>query len=206
MNIIKLIIVAHPDDETIWCSDILDKNTFVLVVCGKNKYSDTITEQRIKEFNNAMNIVGCKFKILDFIDKKTRWDEKLEKLITKYIIDTENGFPLLESIYTHNYYGEYGHQDHIRIHYIIKNIIIKNKFICKNVFMFWPDFGLINIPKNINESYKLSEGLLQKIINKEFDKVEPNNNKKLLLSQYIGQNVEIFKKIKTDFIIFILYN
>lgn len=106
----SLMIVAHPDDETIWGGDHLKKGKY-LVVCitnGDNKV-------RRKEFNKVMKASDSKGIILSFPDKtdgkRDNWKSCKEKIAEdiKYIIEKKDW----KQVVTHNPDGEYGHKHHI---------------------------------------------------------------------------------------------
>jgi LmbE family N-acetylglucosaminyl deacetylase len=195
-SIKKLIIVAHPDDETIWASDLLDENTFVLVICGKNRYNYLLTQKRKEEFEQVMSVTKSSYKICDFPDKQHRWGI-IEQEIIKKIIYTISLFPLLENIYTHNEYGEYGHQDHVRIHYLVKNLYVNKQIGNINLFVFWPNFNYdkIQIPTNVEESCNFAQGILKNVKNKNVQQIEAIELRVKLLNIYKSQTVEMFKTI-----------
>lgn len=106
----KLMIVAHPDDETFWGGAHLIEDNYLVVciTCGTVK-------RRVEEFKKAMSITGDKYIMLGYPDltngKKDDWSKvhvniksDLEKIIN---------YKHWEMIVTHNPYGEYGHIHHI---------------------------------------------------------------------------------------------
>lgn len=105
----KLMIVAHPDDETIWGGGHLyDKGYLVLCITnGRN-------EVRKKEFENAVKRSGNIPLILEYPDKvwgeRDDWDnvrEQIEEDIS--LVMSAKDWQL---IVTHNPDGEYGHIHH----------------------------------------------------------------------------------------------
>ena len=62
----RLVFVAHPDDESIWCDKKLDNNTHVIVVFGLSKLGLEIAKIRNNEFKNAMEIAGCSYEIWNY--------------------------------------------------------------------------------------------------------------------------------------------
>ena len=115
----KLMIVAHPDDDTIWGGEHLMKDKY-LVVCltnGDNKV-------RSKEFKNVMEALGQKYIILDYPDKvagkRSNWN-MLEKSLSKDIrllLDYKDW----EVVVTHNKEGEYGHKHHIATNRLVTRL------------------------------------------------------------------------------------
>ena len=118
-DINKIMIVAHPDDESIWGGSHLlnDSYLVVCITCG-------IDENRNKEFNNAMNKTNDPYITLGYPDKtdgkrddwKSSYDN-IEKDI-KEIIDYKNW----NGIVTHNPDGEYGHEHHKMTSEIVTNV------------------------------------------------------------------------------------
>ena len=120
----NLMIVAHPDDETIWGgAHLLEDNYLVVcITCGPNK-------TRVEELKKALNISNDKYLMLGYPDKtngkKDNWDtskEGITKDLTK-IITYKNW----KNIVTHNEDGEYGHIHHKLSHKIVKSIYEKEK-------------------------------------------------------------------------------
>ena len=100
-----VLFIAHPDDDTLFFHTFI--NQIKPYVC---LMTDGWSLRRIPSFIKAMHLYGVKFRAypLDSKDKRTK---KLEKhvqrimKIKKFLI-----------IATHNSTGEYGHEEHIRVH------------------------------------------------------------------------------------------
>lgn len=120
----NLMIVAHPDDESIFGGGaLLSENNWkiICVTCGDQP-------TRRAEFENAMafnhrNIDD--YEMWNFSDhmheEEKNWyqDEELEiieKLKNVVLNDT------YKKVVTHNDYGEYYHPQHIKLHHMIKKI------------------------------------------------------------------------------------
>ena len=115
----NLMIVAHPDDETLWGGAHLlqDDYLVVCITCGNNKV-------RVKEFENVMKRTNDQFIMLGFPDKvlgmRSNWKEE-EPRIYKYIkkiIELKKW----NLIVTHNSNGEYGHVHHKKTNEIVTNV------------------------------------------------------------------------------------
>ena len=74
-NINNLVIVAHPDDESIWCDQKLDETTHVIAVFGFSKMGLETAKIREKEFIAAMEIVGCSYEFWNYPEKKIKIDK-----------------------------------------------------------------------------------------------------------------------------------
>lgn len=112
----RLMIVAHPDDETLWGGAHLQNGGY-LVVCITNGNHPT----RAAEFQKVMEASGNIGLILSYPDKtagerdnwihiRTRLQEDLEKVMT---------YLPWELIATHNAAGEYGHVHHQMTHQLV---------------------------------------------------------------------------------------
>ena len=102
----KLMIVAHPDDETIWGGSHLLKGHY-LVVCLTNGNN----AKRKKEFMKIMKETHNQGLMFDYPDKtngqRDKWlhvKQKIKKDIT-YILNKK----AWAMVVTHNPLGEYGH-------------------------------------------------------------------------------------------------
>lgn len=114
----KLMIVSHPDDETIFGGcELIDKEGEYKVVCLDYK-SD---KDRSSEFAQAMLTLGVtEWEMYDAVlgqDGKYN-SEWLSEVLTKHL--NERGWI---KVVTHNPRGEYGHYKHRQLHKAISNFI-----------------------------------------------------------------------------------
>ena len=118
-NVNNLMVIAHPDDESLWGGVHLSKSDYlvVCVTCGTDKQRQEEFEKAMKEFDN----VGLSLNYPDITDNKIdNWSKKyysIEKEL-KEIIDYKDW----NMIVTHNPNGEY---DHIH-HRMISTMVTKN--------------------------------------------------------------------------------
>ncbi|MBR6044454.1 MAG: PIG-L family deacetylase [Ruminococcus sp.] len=114
----KLMIVAHPDDETIWGGGHLMEGGW-LVVCLTNGRNET----RREEFLKAVDASGNTPMILEYPDKvngeRDSWDEVMAGI--KQDVRLILGYKKWTQIATHNPNGEYGHQHHIMTSHIVSD-------------------------------------------------------------------------------------
>lgn len=123
-NVESLMIVAHPDDETLWGSEELLKNKYLVVciTCGTNK-------KREKEIEAALKISKDRLIVLDKPDKvrgkRSDWKhyKKQIKYELKYVIKKKKW----NTIVTHNPEGEYGHIHHKITSNIVTKVYNKEK-------------------------------------------------------------------------------
>lgn len=120
----NLMIVAHPDDETLWGSEELLKNKYLVVciTCGTNK-------KREKEIEAALKISKDRLIVLDKPDKvrgkRSDWKhyKKQIEYELKYVVKKKKW----NTIVTHNPEGEYGHIHHKITNNIVTKVYNKEK-------------------------------------------------------------------------------
>ena len=112
----KLMIVSHPDDESIFAGGSLLNENGWKVVCVTCNYDNI----RREEFKRAMKFAGVEqYEIWDFLCGSVKYDEEKIKILLKRVLKERSW----EKILTHNYKGEYGHFQHKELHKIIHNLI-----------------------------------------------------------------------------------
>lgn len=125
-NYQNIMIVAHPDDETIWGGMHLIKDKY-LVICLTNGDN----EIRFQEFQEVMNKTCNTGIILNYPDKingkRDNWQSSYQKITDdiNYLL-TKHTFDL---IVTHNPNGEYGHLHHKMTNAIVTAIAKKHQLI-----------------------------------------------------------------------------
>lgn len=98
------MVVAHPDDETMWGAGICIRETVHVIICCSIPRTDPI---RAWKFYTACERLGTVGRILPAVE--TAASEPLAGLDT---IDL-SGF---DTVITHNQHGEYGHRHHMHVH------------------------------------------------------------------------------------------
>jgi len=113
---ISLMIVAHPDDESLWGGgEIIDEDYFVVCVTGgRNK-------KRSRELAGVMERTGSEFLIMKYRDTwGVNWGlppKALQDDLATIIADRN-----WKKIVTHNQRGEYGHPHHKFISNLVTGI------------------------------------------------------------------------------------
>lgn len=126
----KLMIVAHPDDETIFGGGmLLNEDGWKVVVVTDGGGDNNDSEQRLEEFKSVMQHLNVDYEILGFKDDMNQVlyneDDVAKKLFT--IIVSKNW----KKIVTHNEEGEYGHIIHKSVHNIVKKMNPENLYFFK---------------------------------------------------------------------------
>jgi LmbE family N-acetylglucosaminyl deacetylase len=127
-----LVIVAHPDDETIWMGGTLlrHKKDWKTTVISLTRKSD---KDRYPKFKKVCKALGVKGHIYDLDD------EKLKPLALKQYkkIILKHAKTPYDYIFTHGKNGEYDHIRHKETHKAIKELLKeKENSFCFNFFFF----------------------------------------------------------------------
>ena len=111
----KLMIVAHPDDESLFGGAALLEGGWK-VICVTNGDNPI----RRAEFEKVMETTNSEFEMWDYYDRYTvPLDEaKLSQDLLQTIQKQR-----WEKVATHNQEGEYGHPHHIQIHSLVKSFV-----------------------------------------------------------------------------------
>ena len=131
-NIHNLMIVAHPDDETIWGgAHLLEDNYLVVcITCGTDR-------TRVEEFKKALSISSDSYVMLGYPDKTNNKRDDWSKVYDNIVKDIERIIALKkwDTIVTHNEDGEYGHIHHKMTNNIVKSVYENNK-ITSHLYFF----------------------------------------------------------------------
>lgn len=172
------IIVAHPDDEVIFFSSIL-KSASKIIICFSGSKDKTVCLGR-KIINEKKLLKKTIFLNLDETDvfNKANWQFPVCKreglLVNKNRVEYQKNFLNLKNklskiikkgniIYTHNPWGEYGHEEHVQVFKVIKYLEKKFKLtIFVNGYVSNKSYNLMKM-----QEYLLSNIIQHKTVNKK---------------------------------------
>ncbi len=129
-----LLVVAHPDDESIFFSGLLmnERKLPWKVICVTDGNADLAGSKRADQFKNACRLLKVKCEQWDFPDKfEARLDT--EKMIQK-LKELESP----EIVYTHEILGEYGHSHHQDVSYAVHRAFSKKTTVWSVAYNTFP--------------------------------------------------------------------
>ena len=145
----SIIIAAHPDDEVLWFSSILD-HVDEVVVCYLSSESNpwwdarrrkSLAEYPIKHIS-SLNVdqsdifdaadwqnpviadYGLEIANNSFPDRKDKYIKNCEELKQRL----EKQLDGYRNVFTHNPWGEYGHEEHVQVYRVVKGLQDKMGF------------------------------------------------------------------------------
>lgn len=127
----SVLIVAHPDDEILWFSSIIESVDKIIILFSKSN-DGQVSEGRKKISGNNLLPYAHKVLFLNIDESnsfnKLNWDDpKIDQFGAKISSQAykKNYYKIcnllkdlilpFDVIYTHNPWGEYGHEEHIQI-------------------------------------------------------------------------------------------
>lgn len=109
------MVVAHPDDESLFGGAQLLTSNGWKVICVTNGYNRV----RRLEFETVMRMTDCEYEMWNYSD---RWAEIIDSSVfndLKRVVCEKQW----SKVVTHNSVGEYGHIHHIQIHHMMKKLV-----------------------------------------------------------------------------------
>jgi len=102
------VIVAHPDDETLWAGGLITRFQSLDVICCTVPARDP---ERAIKFFNAVRVLGAYPILIPFVESPA--NELIQHLD---VLDLSR----YDTVITHNEKGEYGHLHHRQVHEYVK--------------------------------------------------------------------------------------
>lgn len=126
-----LVIVAHPDDETVWMGGFLIQNknnwnTTIISLCRRDD------KDRAPKFRKVCKFYKARSFISDLEDDKLN-DIRLDEITKRIKKFAEKNY---DYIFTHGKNGEYGHKRHIDVNAAVQQMIEANDLSAKKIFYF----------------------------------------------------------------------
>lgn len=111
----SLLVVAHPDDESIFFSGLLMnvRSRRWKVICVTDGNADQVGHERADQFQNACRLLKVNGEHWDFED---RFEQRLD--VNKLMAQLQE-LEKPEAVYTHGILGEYGHPHHQDVSYAV---------------------------------------------------------------------------------------
>jgi hypothetical protein len=128
-----LVVVAHPDDETIWMGGfILQHPELDWTIFSLCRASDS---DRAPKFKRICEIYNAKAIITDVEDNEEVELKKVEEQIKQSMLD-KIGTDQYEYLFTHGPNGEYGHPVHVAVNRAVKEMLSNKKLNIRTIFYF----------------------------------------------------------------------
>lgn len=131
-NADALVIVAHPDDETIWMGEVILSHPKVSwTIFSLCRAADL---DRTPKFYKVSRFYGAEGFMSDLDDEgKLSLVQSLPEIEKRLATLTKNNY---DYIFTHGANGEYNHPRHQGVHQIVKKFVWGGEIICHDLFCF----------------------------------------------------------------------
>lgn len=154
-----LLVVAHPDDESIFFSGLLmnERKLPWKVICVTDGNADLAGSKRADQFKKACQLLKAKSEQWNFPD---RFEARLD---TERIIQKLDQLETPEIVYTHEILGEYGHPHHQDVSYAVHRAFSKKIPVWSVAYNTFPKKSF----SFSNAQYKIKTKILTKIYQSE---------------------------------------
>jgi LmbE family N-acetylglucosaminyl deacetylase len=130
-----LVIVAHPDDETIWMGGVLARQKHIqwtlFVLCRKSDADRMPKFLKVAKHYNAKGII-CDLED-DGVMSISESIPKILNIIRKELPMSQN---IWDVLFTHGTNGEYGHARHKGVHLAVKELIRNGGIRARQAYSF----------------------------------------------------------------------
>ena len=153
----KLMIVAHPDDESIWGGGHLQEGGYLVVTLTNGR-----NETRKAEFEKAVLASGNTPLVLEYPDKvngeRDDWQAVYDQM--QHDVDMLVSYKKWSLIVTHNPLGEYGHQHHWMTSKLVADSC--NKFdVGDKLYYFGIYYSKAKLPEHIDGMTPITDEQLE---------------------------------------------
>lgn len=131
-----LVLVAHPDDETIWMGGTILQNPYIAWTIFCLCRGDD--PDRAPKFRRVLKFLGARGSISNLEDEGMLNIQESVPEIKRRIkkgIKKEHGRGFTY-IFTHGYNGEYGHPRHRAVHRAVNQLLTAKQLTTDNIFYF----------------------------------------------------------------------
>ena len=136
----SVIVAAHPDDEILWFSSILDKVDKIVLCYHGNSLNTAMSEGRDRlllqyPFKNLISLNVEESNVYKEKHYKFPMETRQGMLVfhpLKYSAYQKNFaflekkletiLPQYQTVFTHNPWGEYGHEEHVQVYRVLKKL------------------------------------------------------------------------------------
>jgi len=148
------IVMAHPDDEVIFGWPVLKQASSILICSNdKNNVDRAWCRYRYKALEEVGELIGIPVKSLDYPSDFYKLNAR-DGSLRRFMDDVQSNIDKrADSIFTHNWMGEYGHMDHLLIYQIItqsqtclSNIMVSDIHIHKPEWVSFTPYGDACVP------------------------------------------------------------
>ena len=210
----SVLIVAHPDDEILWFSTIIQNVDKIIIVFNKSN-NKMVNDGRDKIFDSKLlpyqdKIISLKIEEADVFNKfnwkipkvkeygvqinSNKYLENFEKIKEK-LTNELKGF---KNVITHSPWGDYGHEEHVQVFNAIKKISNQLDF-CVWISGYFSEqsFRTMSLFKSFisqnSERCKINFEFCEKVKN-----IYINNNAWTWSNNYVWPEYETFFKLNSN--------
>lgn len=155
-----LIVVAHPDDETLFFGGLLQhqRQRPWEVICVTDGNADGLGAKRKRQFVKACKTLGV---------QQCHWwgfpDKYKRRLDIDLLTDRLQALPRPRRIFTHNILGEYGHPHHQDVSMATHLAFFSSRTVYSTAYNAYPSMTVKMTPKE----YRVKTDILSKIYGSE---------------------------------------
>lgn len=185
----SILIVAHPDDDILWFSSIVNKVDEILFCFSEsplNSNTGKARQQTIAEYPlnkvSSLNLTEpnsfgqANWKLPSItengiaLSRNPKFEKSYKKTFQDIVKNLDRKLVNVKNVFTHNPWGEYGHEEHILVYRAIKHLQEKHQFniwysnYCSNVsinllFQYINGFNsdYITLPTNTDLANKIAD-------------------------------------------------